>query len=515
MVSNDNIRVSFTDNSTQTRNELRQRLSLYSNESIFDDDVWRCNKAVKNKGESPSNYSISFRGIPIQYLEIFKYYILIRMGDVSIRNLHSAVPYYNHFFNFLYKDCNRIELSRVTSKTIKIFESYIANLELAHATKEAIWSSNRLFFKTMISWDETPNYNPFGSKNPFTRHTSDYKIDEKYIEDFVANQLDKTFLDNSIPVHVRLAYWLMRSIPSRVSEITGMKVDCLKPSYDDNMALFIPTWKQNGENFEPELRTIYLDPKGDFEKFLISMIQEQQEIAKGLQDDISDKDYLFTVRHKTENRSLIFTSQLVGLAFRDICVERGIEDEEGNEYIFTTHQLRHNGITDRIDAGFSFIEIRDMTNHKGNSMIWNAYYHPRKEKSLEKQKQLIKQKNNIEVEKPVYFRGRIINIDETLEKRLLSSPRAYKLMEGENNIGICSDITGCNSGMFKCLDCDYFIPNAEDLDYFKKQVSIWEKKVELFKSKKQAYENAKYNLRVHKKIVERIESQLKLIDMGA
>ena len=77
-------------------------------------------------------------------------------------------------------------------------------------------------------------------------------------------------------------------------------------------------------------------------------------------------------------------------------------------------------------------------------------------------------------------------------------------MEGENSIGICSDITGCKSKMFECLDCDYFIPNAHDIDYFKQQIKVWERKVSLFSGRKQALENAQYNLKLHKSIVRRI-----------
>lgn len=41
----------------------------------------------------------------------------------------------------------------------------------------------------------------------------------------------------------------------------------------------------------------------------------------------------------------------------------------------TTHQFRHNGITDRLAAGFTAAQIAEMTGHHGDAMIFNAYAH--------------------------------------------------------------------------------------------------------------------------------------------
>lgn len=41
----------------------------------------------------------------------------------------------------------------------------------------------------------------------------------------------------------------------------------------------------------------------------------------------------------------------------------------------TTHQFRHNGITDRLASGFTAAQIAEMTGHHGDAMICNAYSH--------------------------------------------------------------------------------------------------------------------------------------------
>lgn len=73
----------------------------------------------------------------------------------------------------------------------------------------------------------------------------------------------------------------------------------------------------------------------------------------------------------------------------------------------------------------------------------------------------------------VYFKGKIINADNPIVvRRLLSKPRAHQI----GRLGICSDITGCKNDMFECFTCSFFVPNADELNYFKEQVTQWERK---------------------------------------
>lgn len=511
-----NIRVQPEYESNENREMLLKRLSQIGSNIRFEADKWVCDTRVKSAGQVMSDYTLYFASIPVKYKELFKYFILIRLGSVGVRTLNASLTYYKHLFNFLDESKNYLSLKDVDKKFVKDFELYIYNLNLAKSTKESIWSCSKIFFDSLSGWGELPKKNPFGAINPFKRTRKDYKSDDKYVPELVTNQLDNLFKDKSISIHERLVYWLLRAIPSRISEITGMKIDCLKPSYDNKLVLFIPTWKQNGGHMQPELRSIYLNPEGELEKFLIEMIKQQQQIALSLQDKVKTKGYLFTYQNPREKKGekafLILNRRIIQDSFNSICKKKNVKDDEGNDFRLTPHQLRHNGITDRIEAGFSFIEIRDMTNHKGNSMIWNTYYHPRKEVTLSRQKKLLKlSKNNNETKKPIYFKGRILNLDTHIEERILKNPRAYRIMEGEHSIGICSDVTGCRSSMFECLDCEYFVVNAGDLEYFKKQVSAWKIKVEQFNGRKQALENAQHNLKLHKSIVERIEMQVELL----
>ena len=52
------------------------------------------------------------------------------------------------------------------------------------------------------------------------------------------------------------------------------------------------------------------------------------------------------------------------------CVIKG---EDGEIYKITSHQFRHNGVTDRLRAGFTLPQIAEMTAHHGTAMIYGSY----------------------------------------------------------------------------------------------------------------------------------------------
>ena len=129
----------------------------------------------------------------------------------------------------------------------------------------------------MNSFYETGGRNPF-SVNPYS---GTVKLDYKYIPDEVADGLDRVFRKEDIELHLKCIYWLLRLIPSRISEILGMKIDCIKP-YNGHYVIFIPTWKQNGGHIEPMYRSIHLEMEG-MAGYLLDLLQRQQVSANNLQ----------------------------------------------------------------------------------------------------------------------------------------------------------------------------------------------------------------------------------------
>ncbi len=502
------------------KEELKTLLPIIGSNIDFHSDTWFCDKRKRNGGHQNTTYTLYFASCPPEYCEIAKYYALMRIREkVSISGLSTDIWALGVFFQFIEDNYKGLELYQANRSLILDYEQYVRTLEREKSSKEAMFTAVNNFFKTMRDWAEMPDKMPIDGSNPFNRTKEDRKNDDKYIPEFITNQLDIIFKDERIPITQRLLYWIPRSIPSRISEVTGMVIECLKPSFQGkgHWVIFMPTWKQSGGYMKPEIRPIYLKEEGHG-AYLINLIREQQAIAKSLQSETEEKDLLFIykqsvfsnelkiktgdkVHYETRNVISIANPSSVARMFNRICERYDIRDESKKPYRFTSHQLRHNGITDRIYEGFSLIEIRDMTGHKGEQMIVQSYIHEVPDKIKEKQQLVNSRKNDGSDKAPVYFKGRILNMDKLQEDRLLKNPRSHRI----GRLGICSDITNCSGDLYECLGCDFFVPNADELDYFEEEVKQWSKKVEVFKSHQFMRENAEYNLALNKKIVEKIK----------
>lgn len=154
----------------------------------------------------------------------------------------------------------------------------------------------------------------------------------------MADRLDRTFKSEDIEFHLKCIYWLLRLIPSRISEILGMKIDCIKP-YNGHYVIFIPTWKQNGGHIEPMYRSIHLEREG-MGGYLLELLQKQQMDANDLQSRLPElkKGYLFAyqrvLHYKKGGNSrngVVNVMQIgtVSYQFKRICEQYQIKDQEG------------------------------------------------------------------------------------------------------------------------------------------------------------------------------------------
>ena len=389
------------------------------------------------------------------------------------------------------------------------FYRYLEKTEFAEATCIGVWSSLSTFFETMNGIDGAKGKNPF-SVSPYCRQR---RYDAKYIPESVAVQLDTAFKNDEIALYLRCVYWLLRLIPSRIGEILGMKIDCLK-RFNGQYVLFIPTWKQNGGWQQPAIRSIHLEDKG-IAGHLIELIKEQQETARQLQEFLPEdkKGMLFSYRQSycrkgkpAYSTKLCFVASMptVSSHFQKICHRYNILDETGNVYVVTTHQLRHNGITDRLAAGFTAAQIAEMTGHHGDAMIFNAYAHLNlmPETIREKQNYVLAERQESD-KRYVLFGGRILNMDEQMEQRLMKNLRAHRVRGG-----ICSDITNCKSDMWNCLECKAFVADTEQAEYYREQLALWREKQVRFSAFPIICENAKRNAGLFESILKSIETDV-------
>lgn len=476
-----------------------------SSTSTFYDDVWECNKLRRTPAQRASDLKLKFRLFPEPYKDSIKYFAIINlmggnMLSTVINKLQGIIFLCDYAFEIKIKDVTIGLNNAFAQKFKKHLDLYIKSED----AKRRRWCIVNEFYSIFTERD---NQNPFAT-NPF-KFILKSPLDEKYVPDYVTVQTDRIFTEYDISTHQKLIYWILRLIPSRVSEICGIELNCLN-MFNGKYVLFIPTWKQNGGYKQAQIRTIYLEYSGKA-KVLIDLIRQQQELAQSYQrylvyekrgllltylKEYEADDYAlkYTVAGRNIN---IITKEYVNRMFEKICVKYDVKDKNGNPYHLTSHQFRHNGITDRLEYGFTPEQVRLMTEHQGTGMILHSYNHTNLnvEGIMEKQKSILGE----ETSSKAMFKGRILGMDESIEERILKNIRTQRIRGG-----ICSDITGCECEIPFCSECSYFIPEAEQLPYFEEQVAEWKHKLERFSNFPIVVNNAKRNIHVYQAIINKI-----------
>ena len=133
-------------------------------------------------------------------------------------------------------------------------------------------------------------------------------------------------------------------------------------------------------------------------------------------------------------------------------------------------------------------------------MLLDAYSHLNL-----KPETILKVQNSVisEIEKDyTNFNGQVINCNQEQEDFIMKNARAHKVRGG-----ICRDITGCKSDMMNCLECKFFMPDTNQIEYYKEQVELWQQKAERFKSIPMIKANSERNMNLYKNVIAKITRQ--------
>lgn len=393
----------------------------YSTVSEFDDDIWILDSLSKGRGTTSNKSRLSFKQVPTVYALEVKQYILERLNaGRAVTTIKRNLQGISLFLRWL--DVNSFTLNK---SVILEYELYLKSTNSSLGTKEARWEA----LHDYLGDSYIGNLNPFRRSEQYRRKQSKYIPKENIIK------IDKLFKSNELPHYIKTVYWILRLIPSRIGEVTSLPIDCVEEQ-QDLYILTLNMYKQNGGHIQPQKRNIYL-LKDETSNYLINLIRKQQEVSQSLQEYIplKDRGYLFTYLHTYYiNGSYVeqkACQRFVSVINEDVFAAflKKIPARYGSEYKFTSHQLRHNAISDRLSYGFTPQQIQLMSAHKTTKMIIDSYAHYTQDDVIDKFKEI----NNIEQK----FHGRIIN--DTLETLLLKRNNT-ELLQG---LGICSDINNC------------------------------------------------------------------------
>ncbi|OXS72078.1 hypothetical protein [Priestia filamentosa] len=521
--------------------QLRLKTHQYGSFS-FEDDEWYFEK-LHNTSSGKAAYTIFFSKYPIEYRTNLKYFTLMLNDSVSVRK--SKVSRTRYFLDFFKEHFSSTSFKNTNRKILNYYEEYLRQQsDISDNEKSRRYAALIDFFPKMSNFSGFPKENPTKNKNPF--HMVNKKHPEKYIPTEVVKQFDKIMKDerHNIPTSLRLAYWLQRSFPNRITEVTSIPVDCLKSLY--NMYIInIPSTKQNGGYIQEEIKTIPVINSGHG-KYIVELIKRAQAQTKMNLEayPIEDKDKNFLLLEtifdfKIEHGKLTFTSsayihkkileyrakypslsqnELSKKLIEDeipakvcrvhIALSRGltkqyshlrpfdsqrfnsslnkiaalcnVKDENGKIYKISSHQFRHNATTDRLYIGGYTMDQALAVRHDKSTSMPMQYVHQQREMH----KKMWLETNSLKppTESPVEFKGRIMNLsDKKTLSRLSGDPKMYLTWEANSKkgVGLCSMISGCKpdgtSIHFECYECNWFVPKAEYLEDYKKEMHYWEK----------------------------------------
>ncbi|HFK1530165.1 TPA: tyrosine-type recombinase/integrase [Bacillus cereus] len=464
----------------------------------FADDVWYYRHKHRDS-RAKLYYVVRFHKFNEPYKSLLKYYALIKTH--SVFGIQKKVYYIAVFIDFLHENYPGVSLRDIHRDIINAYEYAISidnNYKQNH--KSALYRAISDFFKSLKGFPELPHTVPTKSINPFKQvHNPKNRI----VPLNAIQMMDRAMknMNVNIPLEFRTFYWLIRSFPNRGTEILSMKRECLKAFYNE-YTISIPTFKQNGGYYNPEMKAIPVIYYGHG-KFVVDLIKQlklqTEKLLKNYHlNDGDQKDYLFIGRYLTlhndgngsvdirYDKRYKFVRNLDNIAMnrylKSLATIIGIVDENGNPYTVTSHQFRHNAVTDRMyQVGYTMEQIVKLTGHKNINMP-SHYLHQLKERQKEVHLNIGELKgieNNA-----VSFKGRIMNLDTQTIKFLSKDLNKYLTWEanGKKGVGICGDISGCNpkgtSILFECYACEWFIPRADYYDDYKKEYEYWQAVIE-------------------------------------
>jgi hypothetical protein len=526
------------------RNDLKEKLGHYGE---FEDDVWI---QTKYKGYSKANefgYSIHFLQIPEQYKEIIKYYVIRYFKAPKTNDKYAH--YLTKFCKFLVNEYNGVSLTGIDYKLLKDYKHYILESSLSDRTKEMALLYVKSFFERMDDFEEVPNVSfpdiNFKLKKNNNKDIEDIDGHVTHVPSKVLYDLDRVFLDfqDNIPIHIQLIYWLLRLIPSRIGEILNISTqNCLRKFGRDKYIITIPSPKTSHSLTKCKQKMIYINNVANVEKHLLLLMLKQIEISNNLQNlvhntyDVDElksygiinkdnfaNDLLFTTNiiNRKNKLSLEYTKKKTisnrynmdnfnryikvlvkyadGLKNSLNHNNYNFRNKNENIYNFSSHSLRHEGITSRIDSGlFQLHDIMFVSGLDTEDTIWNSYYSSAP-KSVIKTKEIYAPNSNNQFENSIFspeekeileFQGNP-KLSESLLRLNQRIRRNAPIIDNSGNyLGNCrGDFYSCKNLNSNCINCSFAKTSSPcHIENLKNAVNFFENEVKFLKEKSSLFQ---------------------------
>jgi len=439
---------------------LIKKLSKYSS-SLFSDDSWIMDKGTDKSHNDRVRFHM-FKEMGNKVVRLMKLFAIVLFErNASIDH----VMYLNKYIQFLSQE--NIIFLQVNKR---IFASYSYWLDSQKKEDGESYTSSYKYmlldsvlkFHTYMNMHSSLAYiqGVESIENHYTKKSESEKY--KVIDESILEKLDIHFMTDESPLHIRVAYWIMRMYATRPTDTLNYPLDCVKKLSKDMGTIKHAIVKNSKSARGIDYKIEYLNLKEPMQKMLYKLIKKQQEISLKLQDNRDNNDktkFLLTYKVVQRKKIQYLSNQVLSRYFKKIQINLNIPEINRAR----PRDFKKSGITYRLEDGWSTPQLKNFANHRTYASI-DSYTEPSKRFMIEQQREILLA--NKEISSRYMFRGKIINgLDDAYEKKLLKNPKAHKI----SNLGYCPNTAGCGNH-YECLDCDDLVPDKELEEYYLEQV---------------------------------------------
>jgi integrase/recombinase XerD len=295
--------------------------------------------------------------------------------------------------------------------------------------------------------------------------TFDQIIPDEVIEQVISN------LDG-LPIHFARMLILILTVPIRISEVCGMRFDCLRQDAEGDWWLHFWDYKLKKEHNPIPIS-----------RELAKVIQAQQQFTRETVEE--NYQYLFCARTGVQRKDGTFNyiAHPPGASsFRD-ALRKFTEDRnityQGRIYkdLSKTHRFRHTGASELINKGMPLLMVQEILGHETPEMT--LVYAKLYDKTLKKTWQETSPKI-------VDITGAVAKVERTKLDSPQNRAMKKKLLEQQVHNGSCTlpPIQNCPK-FHACYTCTHFRTSPENLPNLQIDKLQLEKEIEQFNAEAQ------------------------------
>lgn len=432
-------------------------LHKYSS-SLFHEDSWILDKKSNKSHPDTLAFMNTFSLHGNKGKHLAKLFAVITISRGNSVALHQGLRTYFKYLHTI--DSNLLQIKKA------IFANYIYWLDeqrknngelFSESYKHTLLNSALKFHTLMNGHTSIAFINGIEAiENPYDKKTKDSKYE--VIQNNILEKLDNIFNQDESPLHMRVAYWIMRLFATRPDDTFNYPLDCVKKITDNMVTIKHAILKNSKNSGNLDYKFGFLNLNEPVQRMLIDLIEKQQYSSLQLQDKATKKEYLFTYQHAVNKKIYYLSSQSFYNHFIDVQRICGIPKAQQ----VIPRDLKKTGITLRTEFGWTSPQLKQFANHQTYNSI-DAYSEPSVEFIIKEQRKILE--SSKELSNQYVFKGKIIHkLNDEMQYKILTNPRAHKIA----NLGFCPDIRSCGHHL-ECLDCKDLIPDYDLKDYYLEQ----------------------------------------------